>query len=233
MADLGSIKAIMAPIHRAGWPFIALFLAVSVVLGLLWAPLFWLGLLATDWCASFFRDPPRVTPTDPTLVTSPADGVVCSVKPRTPPPELELGATPLPCVGIFMNVFDVHVNRTPVPGAVAVKAYHKGRFVNASLDKASDENERLAWRLDLEDGRRVGLVQIAGLVARRIVAFAEPGQRLGAGERIGLIRFGSRCDIYLPEMIVPEVLEGQRALAGETVLARLDAPQTQRQGRRQ
>lgn len=212
---------VLVPIHRAGWPFVGGFLLLSVLLGWLWAPLFWLGLVATGWCAFFFRDPPRTTPLDPALVTSPADGIVQAVRPRIPPAELGLGDAPLPCVSIFMNVFDVHVNRTPLAGRVVRRAYRPGKFFNASLDKASEHNERLSWLVEGADGARVGLVQIAGLVARRIVPFAEEGVRLRAGERIGLIRFGSRCDVYLPAGTRPCVLVGQRAVAGETVLADL------------
>lgn len=215
------LDRVLVPIHREGWPFLALFFALAVVLGFLWKPLFWAGLLATGWCACFFRDPPRVTPLDPDLVVSPADGVVCAVGPRVPPPELGLGDRPLPCVSIFMNVFDVHINRTPVAGTVRRSVHRGGRFLNASLDKASEENERRSWLVETERGVEVGLVQIAGLVARRIVPFAREGERLAPGERIGLIRFGSRCDVYLPAGTIPCVLAGQRAVAGETVLADL------------
>lgn len=231
MTDHGSPTSLLVPIHKAGWPFIAIFFAIAVVLGFLWDPLFWLGLVLTLWCAYFFRDPTRVTPTDPALVTSPCDGVVAQTTPRVPPPELELGDKPLPCVGVFMNVFDVHVNRTPVPGRVARIAYHKGQFLNASLDKASDLNERQSFKIEAKGGKRVGIVQIAGLVARRILGFVEEGRQLQPGERIGLIRFGSRCDVYLPEGVAPLVLPGQRTIAGETVIAALDGPQQPREGR--
>ena len=172
----------------------------------------------------------RVTPDDPSLVTSPADGVISAVRDRVPPPELGLGAQPLPCVSVFLNIFDVHVNRTPVPGTVEARAYHAGTFVNAALDKASEANERQSFRIRTSSGRHIGLVQIAGLVARRIVGFADPGDELHPGQRIGLIRFGSRCDVYLPDGIVPLVIEGQRAVAGETVLAELFGNQALRQG---
>ena len=230
MAAPGSFSSVLPPIHRAGWPFIAAFLLVAILLGLLWQPLFWLGLLATAWCAYFFRDPPRVTPDDPALIVSPADGVVVTTSARVPPPELELGSAPLPCVGIFMNVFDVHVNRTPAVGTVVRRAYHAGKFLNASLDKASDENERQSWKIRTASGRDLGLVQIAGLVARRIVPFVTEGTAVSAGQRVGLIRFGSRCDVYLPEGIEPLALVGQRAVAGETVLADLFGNQPRRQG---
>jgi phosphatidylserine decarboxylase len=225
------MSSVLPPIHRAGWPFVAAFFLVSALLGLAWGPLFWVGLVATLWCAYFFRDPVRMTPDDPALVVSPADGVVVATAERVPPPELGLGDRPLPCVAVFMNVFDVHVNRTPAVGTVAVRAYHPGKFLNASFDKASDENERQSFRIRTPSGREIGLVQIAGLVARRIIAFVEEGAVLAAGERVGLIRFGSRCDVYLPEGTEPLVLVGQRAVAGETVLADLFGNQPRRQGR--
>jgi phosphatidylserine decarboxylase len=215
------VPGLVPPIHRDGWKFVAMFFVATLLLGLLWVPLFWVGLALTGWCAWFFRDPARVTPDAPEIVVSPADGRVVAVGARRPPPELGLGEDALPSVGIFMNVFDVHVNRTPVPGRVVLRHRRPGRFLNASLDKASDENERLSWVIETADGRRVGLVQIAGLVARRIVPFVEVGTVLGAGDRVGLIRFGSRCDVYLPPGTVPLVLLGQRTLAGETVLAEL------------
>jgi phosphatidylserine decarboxylase len=231
MTQPSPMRAVLPPIHRQGWPFIAIFLVAALLLGWLWEPLFWLGLIATAWCAYFFRDPMRVTPDDPSLVVSPADGVVVGTHARVPPPELEMGTAPLPCVAVFMNVFDVHVNRTPVAGTITGHAYHHGKFLNASFDKAADENERRSWRLRTASGREVGLVQIAGLVARRIVPFRESGDVLAAGERIGLIRFGSRCDIYLPEGTAPLVLVGQRTIAGETVIADLDGQQVARAGR--
>lgn len=227
----GTFSSVLFPIHPAGRPFVAGFLALALALGIAWQPLLWLGLIATLWCAYFFRDPVRVTPDDPALMVSPADGIVVATAERVPPPELELGDRPLPCIGIFMNVFDVHVNRTPVVGTVVRRAYHAGRFLNASFDKASDENERQSFKLRTQSGLEVGLVQIAGLVARRILAFVDEGAQLAAGERVGLIRFGSRCDVYLPEGVEPLVLVGQRAIAGETVLADLFGNQPKRQGR--
>jgi phosphatidylserine decarboxylase len=214
-----NLETVLVPIHRAGWPFIGGFFAVAVLLGLLWAPLFWLGLIVVAWATYFFRDPPRVTPQDPELVVSPADGVIQAVQPRTPPPEIGLGAEPRTCVSVFMNVFDVHVNRAPVTGTVAKIAYHPGKFYNASLDKASTDNERQSILIRTDDGEEVGLVQIAGLVARRIVRGVEDGRRVLAGERVGMIRFGSRCDVYLPDGLSPLVVVGQRAIAGETVFA--------------
>ena len=230
MRNPGSIGAVLVPIHRAGWPFIGLFLLIAIVLGFLWEPLFWIGLVATLWCAYFFRDPPRTTIADPSIVSSPADGLVLHTDERRPPPELALGATPLPCVGIFMNVFDVHVNRAPIAGRIAKRAYHAGKFLNAAADKASDDNERQSFAFATEDGRQVGLVQIAGLVARRIIAFEDEGASVVAGQRVGLIRFGSKCDVYLPPGTVPRVAVGQRAVAGETVLASLDHQELRPEG---
>ncbi|MCS6879609.1 MAG: phosphatidylserine decarboxylase [Geminicoccaceae bacterium] len=225
------LPKLVPPVHREGWKFVAAFLAATLLLSWLSPFFLWPGLALTLWCAWFFRDPSRVTPDDPRLVVSPADGRVIAVGPRRPPPELGLGDEPLPCVGIFMNVFDVHVNRTPVPGRVLARVYRPGKFLNASFDKASDENERLGWLIETPRGERVGLVQIAGLVARRIVPFAEPGAVLGPGDRVGLIRFGSRCDVYLPSGTTPLVLPGQRAIAGETILAELGELRAVRRGR--
>lgn len=222
MPQAGNVTSILCPVHRAGWPFIAIFFVVSLVLGWLWDPLFWLGMILTAWCAYFFRDPQRTTVQNPFIVSSPADGLVLHTHERRPPPELELGDEPLPCVGIFMNVFDVHINRAPVGGEILNRAYHAGKFLNAAMDKASDDNERQSFTFRTENGELVGLVQIAGLVARRIIAFEEVGKKVAAGDRVGLIRFGSKCDVYLPKGTIARVAVGQRAVAGETILARLD-----------
>ena len=211
----------LVPIHPAGWPFIGIFFAVSVILGFLWTPLFWTGLIATAWCVYFFRDPPRRTPVRGGLVIAPADGMVVWAGPAKPPVALELGDEERVRVSIFLNVFDVHVNRSPVDGTVVQLDYHKGRFINAARDKASEDNERQSVVIELDDQRRLAVIQIAGLVARRIVCQAQPGQRLRAGERFGLIRFGSRTDVYLPAGVAPLVAVGQRAVGGETVLADL------------
>ncbi|SNB62170.1 phosphatidylserine decarboxylase [Arboricoccus pini] len=230
-ADRSALSTVMTPIHKAGWPFIAGAFVLAILLGFLWKPLFWLGLIATAWCIYFFRDPRRVTPDDPMLVTSPADGLVQMIRLRRPPPEMGLGDEKLLCVSIFLNIFDVHVNRTPVPGRLLTRAYHPGKFLNAAADKASELNERQSWLIEAADGRKVGLVQIAGFVARRIVSFVEAGAVLLPGDRVGLIRFGSRCDVYLPDGVEPLVIEGQKAVAGETIIARLDGQQTCYQGR--
>lgn len=225
-----TIKQVLAPVHRAGWPFVAGAFVIAVVLGFLWEPLFWLGLLATAYCAYFFRDPARVTPARPGLVVSPADGRVQTIADVRPPKELEMGETALPRISIFLSILDVHINRVPVDGTVERTEYCRGTFVNAALDKASEENERKAVRLETGDGRTIGMVQIAGLVARRIVCRLQAGQQVRAGERFGLIRFGSRVDVYLPSGVSPLVIVGQRAVGGETVLADLTSDEPPRQG---
>jgi len=217
------LKAVLVPIHRAGWPFIALFAVVTLVLWWIATPLGLLGVLATAWCVYFFRDPPRVTPRRPGLVIAPADGVVQSVSDVAPPAEVAAHGEARCRIGIFMNVFDVHVNRNPADGTVDEVNYRPGKFFNASLDKASVDNERTAIRMTTGAGHELIFVQIAGLVARRILCHLEPGQALTAGERFGMIRFGSRVDVYLDPAYEPLVLVGQRMIAGETVIARLRA----------
>ena len=218
----------LVPIHPAGWPFIAIFFVLAVALGFLWTPLFWIGLIATGWCVYFFRDPPRQTPTRPGLLVSPADGMVIYVGPAKPPAELNLGDEALTRISIFLNVFDVHVNRIPIEGTVNLLNYHKGKFLNAAHDKASDDNERQSVVLEMADGRHLAVIQIAGLVARRIICKLHQGQAVRTGERFGLIRFGSRTDVYLPDGISPLVAVGQRALGGETVLADLTSDEPPR-----
>jgi len=217
------LRRTLAPIHPDGWKFIAAAAVVTAILFLVWRPAGWAGLTLTLWMAYFFRDPWRVTPTRQGLIVSPADGIVVAVGPAPPPPELEMGGVPVPRIGIFLNLFDVHVARAPVGGRVAARRYTKGRFVNASLDKASVDNERLAIRVTpgaaSEITPEIAFVLIAGLVARRIVCPLYEGQHVAAGERIGLIRFGSRVDVYIPPPFVPLVALGQRMIAGETVLA--------------
>lgn len=213
-----SIRAQIPPIHPEGYPFIGGFALVSLILFWLWTPLGWIGAVLTVWCALFFRDPIRVTPQRDGLVIAPADGRVSMITHALPPPELGLGDRPLLRISIFMNVFNVHVNRSPVPGRIERIAYRPGAFINAELDKASEDNERNSLLISTPHGR-IGVTQIAGLVARRIVSFVREGQVIGAGERFGLIRFGSRVDVYLPDGVEPLVSEGQTSLAGETVLA--------------
>jgi phosphatidylserine decarboxylase len=213
----------LVPLHRDGWKFVAIFAVAAFGLFFLWQPLGWLGVAATLWCAYFFRDPPRVCPVGADWVLSPADGVVSAIAPATPPPEIGLGQAPLTRISVFMDVFNVHVNRSPVDGQVAALAYRPGKFFNASLDKASELNERQALRLTTVAGAALGVVQIAGLVARRIRCDVAVGEKLRAGQRLGLIRFGSRVDVYLPDGVAPLVAVGQTMVAGESILADLAA----------
>ena len=227
MSVLASIRSQLAPVHREGLPYIGAFALASLFLFWLWSPLGWLAALATAWCIYFFRDPQRVTPIREGIVVAPADGRVSRVANVVPPKELDLGERPLPRVSIFMSVFDCHVNRSPIAGRIERIVYHHGAFVSADLDKASESNERNAFVIT-SGSARVGLVQIAGLVARRIVCFAREGATLRAGERIGMIRFGSRVDVYLPDGVRPLVAEGQTAIAGETIIADLRGGDAQR-----
>lgn len=221
MAVQDMMNSVVVPIHREGWRFIAIFLVVTVAIGWLWAPLFMPGALLTAWCTYFFRDPERVTPMRKGLVVSPADGVVQLIEKAAPPSELDMGGEPLTRVSIFMNVFNVHVNRIPVDGTINRLSYRPGKFFNASLDKASVDNERQAVRMVTDDGFEIAFVQIAGLIARRILCELANDQIVRAGERFGLIRFGSRVDVYLPKGVEPMVCVGQASVAGETVLADL------------
>jgi phosphatidylserine decarboxylase len=218
MSVVNSIRAQIPPIHPEGYPFIGGFALASLILFWIWTPLGWIGCGLTVWCALFFRDPVRVTPIREGIVVSPADGRVSMVVQAVPPAELGLGDKPLPRISIFMSVFNCHVNRSPVAGRIDRIAYRPGKFLNADLDKASEDNERNSLVISTPAGR-IGVIQIAGLVARRIVSFVREGQVLGAGERFGLIRFGSRLDVFLPEGAKALVSEGQTAIAGETVLA--------------
>jgi len=220
MSILDSIRTQFAPITPEGYPFIGAFALVSLVLFWLWTPLGWLGAVATLWCVYFFRDPVRVTPVREGLVVAPADGRISQVTTAPPPHELGLGDKALPRVSIFMSVFDCHVNRSPVAGRIEKIIYQPGKFLSADLDKASADNERNSLVI-ATNATRVAVVQIAGLVARRIVCFVREGQPVGCGERFGMIRFGSRLDVYLPEGVAPLVAVGQTAIAGETVLADL------------
>ncbi len=233
MSIVNSILAFFVPVHREGWRFIAIFAAVTLLFFWMgWDILMWLGVVSTIWCAYFFRDPERVTPMRDGLVISPADGQICAIDKIIPPPELDLDREPATRISVFMNVFDVHVNRSPIDARIAKINYIPGAFVSAELDKASEENERQAFTLELADGRKLGVVQIAGLIARRIVKFVGEGERLLAGQRIGLIRFGSRVDVYLPKGANPLVAVGQRAIAGETVFADLASPEAERATRK-
>tara|TARA_R110001599_G_scaffold91286_37_gene239763 strand:- start:45589 stop:46242 length:654 start_codon:yes stop_codon:yes gene_type:complete len=209
------------PMHPEGRKFVAIFAAITVVLFLVAEILGWIGVGVTVWCYYFFRDPERLTPKGDNLVISPADGIISLIEPAVPPAELGMADTPLTRVSVFMNVFNCHVNRSPVAGEVTAIAYRPGKFFNASLDKASEDNERNSLRIQMADGRDIAVVQIAGLVARRIVCFTKKGAHIQAGQRFGLIRFGSRLDVYLPQGVEPRVSIGQTMVAGETVLAEL------------
>ena len=224
------LHRVLAPLHPDGFKFVAVGVVATLVLFLLWAPVGWAAAVATLWMVYFFRDPWRVTPTRPGLLISPADGIVTSIAAATPPPELAMGDMAIVRIGIFLNIFDVHVTRAPVGGRVAAMRYTKGRFVNASLDKASEHNERLAIRIAPPEGPDIAFVLVAGLVARRIVSNLYDGQQVATGQRVGIIRFGSRVDIYCPAPYVPMVVAGQRMVGGETVLADRLAEEPPRQG---
>ncbi|KZK83410.1 Phosphatidylserine decarboxylase proenzyme [Pseudovibrio sp. Ad13] len=220
MSLADSISKTLVPIHKEGYPFIAIAAVLTIILGWFWSPLFWIGLFLTGWVCYFFRDPPRVTPVKDGLIVSPADGTVCLMGSVIPPRELDLGDQPMMRVCIFMNVFNCHVNRAPMAGRITRVAYKAGKFLNAELDKASEHNERNGLIIE-NDNARIGVVQIAGLVARRIVCFVKEGENISAGDRFGLIRFGSRLDVYLPQGTKPQVALGQTMIAGESILANL------------
>ncbi len=227
MSIVDSIRKQVTPIHPEGYVFIAGFAVGAVILGWLWSPLGWIGAILTAWCAYFFRDPVRVTPLREGLVISPADGIVSSVGRFAPPPELGLSVAPMLRISVFMSVFDCHVNRAPLTGRILKIAYKPGLFLNADLDKASEDNERNGFIIETAAGQ-IGVVQIAGLIARRIVCFVREGETLSVGDRLGLIRFGSRVDVYLPEGATPLVSIGGKAVAGETPLADLAAGEERR-----
>jgi phosphatidylserine decarboxylase len=215
------LSTFVKPMHKEGLKFVGAFAAITLVLFLIADVLGWIGVILTVWCYYFFRDPIRSVPTREGLVVSPADGVVSLIEMATPPEELGVGSEPLLRVSVFMSVFNCHINRAPIAGKITALAYRPGKFLNASLDKASSDNERNSLAIEMADGRQLVVVQIAGLVARRILGFVEKGQSLRTGERFGLIRFGSRLDVYLPKGVNPLVALGQTMVAGETVLADL------------
>ena len=210
------------PMHPAGWPFVGLFALITALLTLVWDEFFWIGLILTGWCAFFFRDPVRVTPVGSSLVIAPADGIVSAIVNESLPSELDQDDMVIYTrVSIFLNVFDVHIQRVPVAGTILETVYRPGKFLNACLDKASEENERSSVLMETADGKKVAFVQIAGLIARRIINELKKGQVVEAGERYGLIRFGSRVDVFLPPDVLPQVCVGQRMIGGETVMADL------------
>lgn len=224
MSLADTVRNTLVPIHREGYPFIAAFAGVTILLGVFSTSLFWIGLILTGWCAYFYRDPQRITPVDDRLVISPADGVVSAVGPAVPPRELGMGTAEMTRISVFMNVFSCHVNRAPVRGRIDRIEHRPGSFLNAELDKASVENERNGLVIDSPNGP-IAVVQVAGLVARRILCWAEAGGALAIGERFGLIRFGSRVDVYLPLAAVPRVAIGQTAVGGETIIAEFGGAQ--------
>jgi len=219
-------------LHPDGFLFIIAFAAVAIILSMLSHFLGWIGLILTGWCVYFFRNPARVTPSREGLIISPGDGIVSLIESVAPPVEYNMGKAKRVRVSIFLNVFDVHVNRMPMTGTVEKCIYHAGKFLNASLDKASDENERQTIILDIGHKKKIAVIQIAGLIARRIRCDVKEDQSVTAGEVYGLIRFGSRVDVYLPEGVQPMIIVGQRTIAGETVLADLDSKEPARVGER-
>ena len=219
--------------HREGIKFVIIFSFTSVILFFIYTPLGWVGIGLTIWCYYFFRDPIRTTPVRDGLLVSPADGVISLIEKTMPPPELDIKKEKLTRISVFMNVFNCHVNRSPFAGEVTEINYRPGKFFNASLDKASVDNERNSLVLQIPDGRQIIIVQIAGLVARRIVSFVKLKQTLRTGQRFGLIRFGSRVDIYLPTGVQPLVCLGQTMVSGETVIADLTSKELARDGRKE
>jgi phosphatidylserine decarboxylase len=229
---LDTIFDSLAPVHPDGHKFLAIGAAVTLLFFLVWPPLGWIFALITAWIAYFFRDPDRVTPMREGLVIAAGDGCISAIEKVRPPAELGLGEEPRVRVSIFLSIFDVHIQRAPVPGKIVRSIYVPGAFVNAALDKASEDNERASIVIQTAAGTEIAVVQIAGLIARRILTFAREGDQVGAGQRYGLIRFGSRVDTYLPPGKTALVAVGQRAVAGETVLADLKSDEPEREARR-
>ena len=219
--DISLAHYLFPNINNEGWRFISIFAGVTALLAIIWLPLGLLGVVLTVWCYYFFRDPERVTPQVENVVVSPADGIVQMITRVTGPEELGLNTKTFNRISIFMSVFNVHVNRAPAEGKILQRSYIKGKFLNATLDKASKDNERMLLSMRTTSGKEIAFVQIAGLIARRIVCFAREGQQYKAGERFGLIRFGSRLDVYLPTDVEILVSPGQTMVAGETVLANM------------
>jgi phosphatidylserine decarboxylase len=224
------LRRYLTPLHPDGFKFVFAGTVVTILLFLFWIEGGWIAAALTLWLAYFFRDPWRVTPTRPGLLICPADGIVLSVATAPPPPELAVNEAPVTRTGIFLNIFDVHVIRAPLGGRVAALRYTKGRFLNASRDEASGHNERMAIRIVPSEGPEIAFVLIAGLLARRIVCDLREGQEIVAGQRVGIIRFGSRVDVYCPASYVPMVVAGQRMVGGETVLADRLAQEPGRRG---
>lgn len=227
---MDALKTVFVPIHREGFVFVGIFALVTLIFFALWEPLGWIGAVLTCWCVYFFRDPDRYVPTREGLVVATGDGVVTKIEAVTPPAELGFEEDKLTRISIFLNVFNVHVNRVPIGGKITAIHYFPGKFLNASLDKASEDNERNSIVIQTDEGQRFAFVQIAGLVARRIICDVHEGQEVRTGERYGMIRFGSRCDIYLPKGVNPLVTVGQKTLGGETVIADLKSKEKAREG---
>ena len=219
--DLSWRRYLLPNIHPEGWKFVGIFGAIAALLAILWVPLGCIGLVLTVWCYLFFRDPDRITPEIKDVVVSPADGIVQMITKVKAPKELGLEGQEFTRVSVFMSVFNVHVNRSPAEGKITKAVYIPGKFLNATLDKASKDNERQLLAMKTKSGKEIAFVQIAGLVARRILCEAKEGQEYKAGERFGLIRFGSRLDVYLPEGVEPQVCLGQTMIAGESVIANM------------
>lgn len=222
----------LSPVHPDGYKFIAIAAGATAVVALIWPALAFVMALVTAWVVYFFRDPERVTPLREGLVIAPADGRISAIEKVRPPTELGFGPEERVRISTFLSVFDVHINRAPVPGRIVRSLYVPGAFLNAALDKASEENERRALVIQTASGDELAVVQIAGLVARRIVTFSHEGDSVGVGERFGLIRFGSRVDVYLPVGKSAIVAVGQRAIAGETVFADFKSAEPEREARR-
>ena len=218
------------PIHSAGWPFIVAFAVVAIIMALFSQMLGVIGFALTVWCIFFFRDPQRVTPLKPGVIVSPGDGLISKVAKVIPPFELGIGNEERWRISVFLSVFNVHVNRIPVAGNITKLHYHEGLFLNATLDKASEDNERQMVAIKTDSGQLVGVVQIAGLIARRILCYLSEGQRVETGERFGIIRFGSRVDVFLPVGVNPLVVEGQISIGGETIFAELNGSEEPRAG---
>jgi len=223
--DLSITRFILPPIHKEGWKFFGIFAAITALLAMIWTPLGVLGTVCTVWCYYFFRDPERITPEIKDVVVSPADGIVQMITKMKGPKELGMEGEEFTRISVFMSVFNVHVNRSPAEGTIKKSVYVPGKFLNATLDKASKDNERQLLSMETSSGKQIAFVQIAGLIARRILCFAEAGTAYKPGERFGLIRFGSRLDVFLPAGVEPQVCVGQTMIAGETVLANLVSDQ--------
>ncbi len=227
--DLSWKRYLLPPLHPEGQKFVIISAALSFLLWVMFIPLGVLGILATIFCFYFFRNPKRITPIGDNLIIAPADGIVSNITEVIPPSEIEMGTEPLTRISIFMSVFNVHVNRAPVTGKITQVHYRPGKFVSVA-EKDSEDNEREEYSMITPSGKKVGFVQIAGLVARRIVSFVKVDEELKAGQVFGLIRFGSRLDVFLPKGVAPQVVLGQTAVAGETILANLEGKQITAKG---